>query len=75
MVKSRGILLAAACVDEADRLALVNAGDEEVVSRQEGEGGAVSPPSMISPGTRTRPALDGISPPAAPQRDMKINNR
>ena len=36
------ILLAAACVDESDHLTLVNAGDEEVVSQEEGEreGGA-----------------------------------
>ena len=33
------ILLAAACVDESDHLTLVNAGDEEVVSQEEGEGG------------------------------------
>ena len=34
--------LAAACVDESDHLTLVNAGDEEVVSQEEGEreGGA-----------------------------------
>ena len=31
------ILLAAACVDESDHLALVNAGDEEIVSQEEGE--------------------------------------
>ena len=32
----QGILLAAACVDESDHLTLVNAGDEEVVSQEEG---------------------------------------
>jgi hypothetical protein len=31
------ILLAAACVDESDHLALVNAGGEEVVRQEEGE--------------------------------------
>jgi len=36
------VLLAAACVDESDHLTLVNAGDGEVVSQEEGEreGGA-----------------------------------
>jgi|NorSeaMetagenome_1021524.scaffolds.fasta_scaffold466372_1 hypothetical protein len=34
-----GHVLRAACVDESDHLALVNAGDEEVVSQEEGEGG------------------------------------
>ena len=31
------ILPAAACVDESDHLTLVNAGDEEVVSKEVGE--------------------------------------
>ena len=32
----KGILLAAACVDESDYLTLVKAGDEKVVSQEEG---------------------------------------
>ena len=51
------MLLAAACVDESDHLTLVNAGDEEVVSQEEGgregsaaggeEAGAAACPWMI----------------------------
>ena len=37
------VLLAAACVDESDHLTLVNAGDEEVVTVSQEEGGRGAP--------------------------------
>ena len=37
----QGILLAAACVDKSGHLALLNAGDEKVVSKEEGDKGGV----------------------------------
>ena len=53
--------LAAACMDESDHLALVNAGDEEVVSQEEGgregsaaggeEGGRGAPLRRALPGS------------------------
>ena len=71
------ILLAAACEDESDHLALVNAGGEEVVRREEPEGeregapqgqkeeGAFAiSPSLSPPSWREFPGSPSLSPPS-----------